>query len=76
MVNSVTAVSGVYKTRRDERRVPASQYGKKNAEGLFAKILEENIKETGSNAVDCCTVTYGRDCKMQTFLYQTREYRH
>lgn len=76
MVNSVTAVSGVYKTRRDERRIPASQYGKKNAEGLFAKILEENVKETSGNDVDCCTVTYGRDRKMQTFLYQTKEYRH
>lgn len=76
MVASVAAVSGVYKTGRDERRDAHSGSKKKSAEKLFASILEDSAKENGANAVDCRTTTYGRDSRMQNFLYQTREYRY
>lgn len=75
MVASVTAVSGVSKTKRDERRDANSDSKKKNAERLFASILENSAKEK-ANEVDCRTTTYGRDSMMQNFLYQTREYRY
>lgn len=76
MVASVTAVSGVSKTRRDERRDAHSDSKKKNAEGLFASILEDSAKESRADAVECRTTTYGRDSRVQNFLYQTREYRY
>lgn len=74
MVTSVAAVSGVYKTGRDERRDAHS--GSKKKEKLFASILEESAKENRAEAVDCKTTTYGRDSRMQNYLYQTREYRY
>lgn len=76
MVASVTAVTGVSKTRRDERREPSPELKKKNAEKLFASILEESTQEKGADEVDCRTTTYGRDSRMQSFLYQTKEYRY
>ncbi|MCM1193750.1 MAG: hypothetical protein NC123_17975 [Butyrivibrio sp.] len=76
MVASVAAVSGVSKTRRDERRDVYSDSKKKNAEKLFASILEDSAKENKANVVDCQTTTYGRDSRVQNFLYQTREYRY
>lgn len=75
MVASVAAVSGVSKTRSDERRDAYSDSKKRNAEKLFASILEDSAKEK-VNDVDCRTTTYGRDSMMQNFLYQTREYRY
>jgi len=77
MVTSVTAVPGIRKVRRDDRRNANSDSGKRNAEGLFAQILEDSAKETkADDSLNCCTTTYGRDSRMQTFLYQTREYRY
>lgn len=76
MVASVAAVSGVSKTKRDERRDAHSDLKKKSAEKLFASILEGSVKEKRADAVDCQTTTYGRDSRMQNFLYQTREYRY
>lgn len=76
MVASVAAVTGVSKTRRDERREPSSELKKKNAEKLFSSILEERTQENKADVVDCRTTTYGRDSKMQSFLYQTKEYRY
>ncbi|MDE5588896.1 MAG: hypothetical protein K2J60_07105 [Acetatifactor sp.] len=76
MVASVAAVSGVSKTKRDERRDAYSDSKKRNAEKLFASILEDSAKESKADVVDCRTTTYGRDSMMQSFLYQTREYRY
>ncbi len=75
MVASVAAVSGVPKIRRDERRNANSDSKGKNAEKLFANILKDSVVEK-ADAVDCRTTTYGRDSKMQNYLYQTREYRY
>ncbi len=76
MVASVTAVTGVSKTRRDERRETSSDLKKKGADNLFASILEESTQESKADVVDCRTTTYGRDSKMQNYLYQTKEYRY
>ncbi len=76
MVASVAAVSGVSKTRRDERRDANSDSKGKSAEKLFASILQDSVKENRADVVDCRTTTYGRDSRMQNFLYQTREYRY
>ncbi len=76
MVASVAAVSGVSKTRRDERRESSFDMKKKGAENLFASILEESTQESRADVVDCRTTTYGRDSRMQNFLYQTKEYRY
>lgn len=76
MVNSVSAVSGVYKAKRDERRDARSDSKKKNAEKLFTSILKDSVKESRAEMVDCQTITYGRDSKMQNYHYQTREYRY
>lgn len=76
MVNSVSAVSGVYKAKRDERRDARSDSKKKNAEKLFTSILKDSVKESRADMVDCQTITYGRDSKMQNYHYQTREYRY
>lgn len=76
MVTSVMAVPDTGRTRRDEQHVPVTVSKKKNDQGLFAEILEKSLKETAEGAVYCCTTTYGRDSKMQTFLYQTREYHY
>lgn len=75
MVASVAAVSGVPRTRRDERRGTDSHSKGKNAEKLFASILSDSAKEK-ADTVDCCTTTYGRDSKVQNYLYQTKEYRY
>lgn len=76
MVASVAAVSGVPRAKYDQRRGAHSDSKKKDAEKLFASILEGSVKESRARAVDCRTVTYGRDSKVQDFLYQTREYRY
>lgn len=75
MVTSVEAVLGVNMTRRDRGRDTRSDSGQNGAEGLFAKILEENTKEVKNTVVDCHTTTYGSDSRMQSFQYRTREYR-
>lgn len=74
MVTSVTAAPGIRKIRRDEQKSFDSK--KKNAKGFFAQILEEAAKDTKREVINCHTTTYGRDSKIQTFLYQTREYRY
>ncbi len=76
MVTSVTAVSDICRTRREEQHVPDTDSKKKNGQGLFAGILEKSLKEVREDVLECCTTTYGRDSKMQTFLYRTREYRY
>lgn len=76
MVTSVEAVSGVSMMKRDRRRDARSDSEQNGAEGLFAKILEENTRETKNTVVNCHTTTYGSDSKMQNFNYQTREYRY
>ena len=75
MVSSIAAVSGVPRARRDERRNADSHSRGKNAEKLFASILNDRVKDD-ADAVDCRTTTYGRDSKLQNYLYQTKEYRY
>ncbi len=76
MVTSVMAVSGVGRTRKDKQHLPYSGISKKNEKGLFSKILRETVTELADDVRDCCTTTYGPDSKMQTFLYQAREYHY
>lgn len=76
MVASVAAVSNVPKTRREEPRIPYSDFKKENGVRSFARILEENVKETKAALMDCNTMTYGRDSRMRDFSYQAREYHY
>lgn len=75
MVASVAAVSGVPRTKRDERRGADSHSKGKNAEKLFASILNDSARGD-AETVDCNTTTYGRDSKLQNYHYQTKEYRY
>lgn len=76
MVTSVAAVSGVPKAKHDQQRGAYSDSKKKDTEKLFASILEGSVQENRAKAMDCRTITYGRDSKVQDFFYQTREYRY
>lgn len=76
MVQSVAAVSGVGRIRREHRNTSYSGMKEKEANDNFAQVLEEAKKETRNTSMNCHTTTYGRDCKMRTFLYQPGEYRY
>ncbi len=76
MVASVEAVSAAKRTRRDNQRNPYELNQRKDAGGLFAEILEDSAKKAERTVTDCTTTTYGRDSRMQTFLYRTREYHY
>lgn len=76
MVASVEAVSAVRQTKRDNRRGSDQNLRGKNAEGLFASILEDHAEGGTENSVACRTSSYGRNGRMQNFQYQTREYHY
>lgn len=76
MVASVSAAPVLRKTGRDDPGISGSGFQKKSGAGLFSNILKETMDQYTEDAVDCRTTTYGRDRKMQTFLYQTREYHY
>ncbi len=75
MVQSVAAVPGVGKVKREHYNAAQFEAGGKNSNGSFAKILESAKEETRNSSMDCHTTTYGRDCQIRTFLYQSGEYR-
>lgn len=75
MVQSVAAVSGVSKVRRDRRDISYPGTKERESNDNFAQVLEEAKKETRNTSMNCHITTYGRDCRMRTFLYQPGEYR-
>lgn len=76
MVQSVAAVSGVGKIRREPRDSFYSGTKEKESIENFAQIFEEAKQETRNTSIGCHTTTYGRDCKIRTFLYQPGKYRY
>ncbi len=70
------AVSRVSKAKRDKRYVPYSVPKKKDGRKTFSQLLQEAASGVAENNLECCTTTYGRDSRMQSFLYQTREYHY
>ncbi|MCM1092122.1 MAG: hypothetical protein NC413_14910 [Muribaculum sp.] len=55
MVASVEAVSAVRQTKRDNRRSSGQELRGKNAEGLFASILEDHAEDEEEKTVACRT---------------------
>lgn len=76
MVSSVLAVPTVGKVKREDPRDSHSGSKEKDSKGLFAQVLEEAVHEPEPAPRDCCTMLYGRDSRLQTFRYMTREYHY
>lgn len=75
MVNSVVAVPKTASVRRDRYNSSYSEAKAQTSNNSFAKVLEEAKKEENNIPMSCHTVSYGRDSRIQSFDYQTREYR-
>ncbi|MCM1326507.1 MAG: hypothetical protein NC094_04645 [Bacteroidales bacterium] len=73
MVNSVLAVPKCSRLKREDRK-SSHEFQKKKDNALFAQILEETQASHESASQDCTITTYGRDCRLQTFHYHTKEY--
>lgn len=73
MVQAVVGASLADKVKRDSDKSNGSDLGRKRENSLFAQILEEKEEEQKA-AMNCHTVTYGRDCRIRTFQYQPIEY--
>ena len=76
MVQSVLATTAIDKVKRDSAKANDSRTGKKSDTSLFAQILEEKEEEQKGMAMDCHTITYGRDCRIRNFQYQSGEYHY
>lgn len=76
MVHSVLAASAVDSLKKDSTKTKDGRTGKKREATLFSQILEEKEEEQKTGAMDCHTVTYGKDCRIRNFQYQTGEYRY
>lgn len=77
MVSSVMAVPMVGKTKRDPARTYGHVSKDSSSAGSFVRVFDQAMEEQIESApTECHTVTYGRDSKIQHFLYQTREYHY
>ena len=47
------------------------QHGRANT---FAKVLQQDVEERKSDSVHYKTMTYGRDLRLHSFEYLTRDY--
>lgn len=72
MVNSVLAVPKYNKLKRENGK-SSHGFQQKKENALFAQLLEE-AQDSHESASHDCTTTYGRDCRLQTFHYPTKEY--
>lgn len=76
MVQSVLAAPMIGKLKREEQRLPYSHPGKEESGGLFSQLLEEATQKLESAPKACHTTLYGRDSRIQTFQYLSREYHY
>ena len=76
MVHSVLAVPSVGKVKREFRNMPDEQHNETEKNSSFSSILKEKLNEQKSAPRTCHTVTYGNDCMLHMFQYQTREYHY
>lgn len=75
MVNSVQVVSMLPKAKEERERTAYSGTDNTDKKSSFSNMLQQAIQDTvPSDSLDCQTVTYGRDSRIQTFLYRSREY--
>ncbi len=74
MVHSVAAVPNVGKVKREHYNSAYIGASENSSNGSFAQALKHAKEEVQDSPMDCVTTTYGRDCMMQTFFYQPREY--
>ena len=74
MVNSVVAVPKVDSVRRDQYNSSYSESKDQASNGTFAKVLEDVRKDKQNTPMDCHTISYGKDSKLQSFVYQPRDY--
>ena len=75
MVQSVMATPKLKKTKQEYSKSSYSHSDSK-PEQSFNRILDQAIEEQDAAPVICHTSTYGQDCRMQTFHYQSREYHY
>ncbi len=74
MVTSVLAVPRIDKVKRDRQSPSQFHSREKDSNELFAQFLDNAVKESEPASMECLNTVYGRDSKMQTFRYQSREY--
>lgn len=74
MVTSIQVVPLTEKVRREKEHEVYTPSQKDSSSSSFQEILNQTIEEPKNASLNCCNTTYGRDCKLQTFLYQSREY--
>lgn len=76
MVESVMAVVKPGKIRRERNN--SSGFGnKKNGENtLFSEIMNSAVKAQAEAPTQYTTTVYGRDMKLSSMHYQTREYHY
>lgn len=69
----VQMVSTIPRLRRDPGQSAANSFTGAEKDASFDHILQKKMSKAQS--LDCYTVTYSRDCQLQTFFYQPkREY--
>ncbi len=77
MVSSVMAVPMVGKIKKEPARAFGYVSRDASSSGTFAQAFDQAVEEQAASApTECHTVTYGRDSRLQHFMYQTREYHY
>ncbi len=74
MVTSVMAVPRPGKLKKDNRSNSHSNSNREETNALFAQALQDASQEMPAVPRECYTTVYGRDSRMQTFQYCSREY--
>lgn len=75
MVHSISAVSTAGRVAYDQERGRDSSDREQQAgPHSFAKILQQEVEEQKTDSVHYKTVTYGRDLRLHSFEYLTRDY--
>jgi len=75
MVQSVVTAPKAKKTKQ-EHSSSSNSRSEKQSGNMFHQFLDQAIEEQEKTPVLCHTTTYGQDCQMQFFHYQSREYHY
>ena len=76
MVESVMAVIKYDKLRRERKNSDGYVQKDREKSADFSEILNSKVQSTGEAAIEYAATVYGRDMKLSSMQYRTREYHY
>ncbi len=70
----VTSISIIPQSRNGREKSAADYTPEVKKADSFATVLEKETQKDAYASLNCHTTTYGSNCKMTNFFYQTKEY--